>query len=165
MKTTNSHPLSVMMTQKGRHFFLLVNTPCSFSGKEEVRAGDNSQALPKNHRDSCSHLPSTHTHWNTGQIRNISTDFHGLPCILFNFKSESNLLTLRYAHMWLVKCQGLIPDKHSLIYGLERKPQVFYLRIKSSQKPRRCKATTSVHESHESGICRGCWGAVALPVS
>lgn len=71
-------------------------------------------------------------------------------------ESESNLLTLRYAHMWLMKCQGLIPDKHSLIYGLEHAPGLL-LAHQVIPKPRRCKATTSVHESHESGIRRGCW--------
>ena len=49
-----------------------------------------------------------------------------MDCLAFYLtsESESNLLTLRYAHTWLMKCQGLISDKHLLKYGLEHTPRL-----------------------------------------
>lgn len=81
-------------------------------------------------------------------------------------ESESNLLTLRYAHMWLVKCQGLIPDKHSANIWIRRRPGLLLAHRGTIPKPRRCKPPLLFMSpmSQESAEGAGV-GAVGLPVS
>lgn len=89
-----------------------------------------------------------------------------MDCLAFYLtsESESNLLTLRYAHMWLMKCQGLISDKHLLKYGLEHTPRLLLVH-QVILKLRGVKPPLLFMNPMSQESAEGAGGTVGLPVS
>ena len=89
-----------------------------------------------------------------------------MDCLAFYLtsESESNLLTLIYAHMWLMKCQGLISDKHLLKYGLEHTPRLLLVH-QVILKLRGVKPPLLFMNPMSQESAEGAGGTVGLPVS